>query len=408
LTARFTQRFEDRIGELCREMTVVRVAELHHLGWDQVWRMELNYMRRLLERHPPSEHLRAIGIDEFSVRKGHRYRIVVADLDQRRPIWVGGEGRTEDDLHRFFGQMGPARCGTIALAVMDMWKPFRNATLKNVPDAQIIYDKFHVMRHLSDALDRVRRSEYKRVNDKERKFIKGQRYTLLSHKANLDPEGRRALRTLLKANKRLHKAYLLKESFGQLWDYKNPLWARRFFENWKAQLRWQRLEPFEKFTAMIERHWDGIVSYCDPEHKVSLGFMEGLINKIRVIQRRAYGITNEEYLMLKVITSYIKEPKSPDLCTTIPEDPGKKNTGREAISAEGSGRASSVRVPSSSPSGSLPRRHGPSAPPGWTFGNFTRPSGSSRPCSAGIAAEAWKRSSPARRSARPAGSATAW
>ena len=310
-SARFTQRFEDRIGELCREMTVVRVAELHHLGWDQVWRMELNYMRRLLERHPPSEHLRAIGIDEFSVRKGHRYRIVVADLDQRRPIWVGGEGRTEDDLHRFFGQMGPARCGTIALAVMDMWKPFRNATLKNVPDAQIIYDKFHVMRHLADALDRVRRSEYKRVNDKERKFIKGQRYTLLSHKANLDPEGRRALRTLLKANKRLHKAYLLKESFGQLWDYKNPLWARRFFENWKAQLRWQRLEPFEKFTAMIERHWDGIISYCDPDHKVSLGFMEGLINKIRVIQRRAYGITNEEYLMLKVITSYIKEPKSP-------------------------------------------------------------------------------------------------
>lgn len=309
-SARFTQRFEDRIGELCREMSVTRVAELNNLSWDQVWRMEKSYMRRLLERHPPSEHLRAIGIDEISVRKGHTYVIVVADLDQRRPIWLGGQGRTEEDLQRFFDQMGSQRCKSIELAVMDMWKAFRNATLKNAPDAQIVYDKFHVMRHLSDALDQVRRSEYKRVNDKERKFIKGQRYTLLSHKANLDLEGRRSLRTLLKANKRLHKAYLLKESFGQLWDYKNPLWARRFFENWKSQLRWQRLTSFEKFAAMIERHWDGIASYCHPDHKVSLGFMEGVNNKIRVIQRRAYGIKDQEYLMLKVITSFIKEPKS--------------------------------------------------------------------------------------------------
>lgn len=309
-SARFTQRFEDRIGELCREMTVTRVAELHQLSWDQVWRMEKSHMRRLLEQHPPSEQLRAIGVDEISIRKGHSYAIVVADLDQRRPIWLGGQGRTEEDLQSFFDQMGPERCQGIELAVMDMWKAFRNATLKNAPGAQIVYDKFHVMRHLSDALDQVRRNEYKRVNDKERKFIKGQRYTLLSHKANLDLEGRRSLRTLLKANKRLHKAYLLKESFGQLWDYKNPVWARRFFENWKSQLRWQRLKSFEKFAAMIERHWDGIVSYCHPDHKVSLGFMEGLNNKIRVIQRRAYGIKDQEYLMLKVITSFIKEPKS--------------------------------------------------------------------------------------------------
>jgi transposase len=307
-SARFTQRFEDRIGELCREMTVKRVAELNNLSWDQVWRMEKCYMRRLLEKHPASKQLRAIGIDEVSIRKGHTYAIVVADLDQRRPIWLGGQGRTEQDLQLFFDSMGTERCNTIELAVMDMWKPFRKATLKHAQKAQIVYDKFHIMRHLANALDQVRRSEYKRVNEKERRFIKGQRYTLLSHKANLDIEGRRALRILLKANKRLNKAYLLKESFGQLWDYNNPAWARKFFVNWKSQLRWQRLKPFEKFAAMIERHWDGIISYCHSDHKVSLGFMEGLNNKIRVIQRRAYGIKDQEYLMLKVITSFIKEP----------------------------------------------------------------------------------------------------
>lgn len=309
-SGRFTQRFEDRIGQLCREMTIKRVAELNNLSWDQVCRMEKSYMRRLLEGQPPSAQLRTIGVDEISIRKGHTYAIVVADLDQKRPIWLGGQGRSEEDLQRFFDAMGPERCKTIELAVMDMWKPFRKATIQHAPNAQIVYDKFHILRHLADALDQVRRSEYKRVNEKERRFIKGQRYTLLSHKANLDIEGRRALGLLLKANTRLHKAYLLKESFGQLWEYNNPTWARKFFESWKSQLRWQRLKPFEKFAKMIEHHWDGIVSYCRPDHKVSLGFMEGLNNKIRVIQRRAYGIKDQEYLMLKVITSFIKEPKA--------------------------------------------------------------------------------------------------
>jgi len=250
----------------------------------------------------------AIGIDEIFIRKRHRYAIVVADLVQQRPIWLGGQGRTEHDMQLFFDAMGIERYKTIRLAVMDMWKPFRNVTLRQAPQAQIVFDKFHVMKHLTDALDMVRRSEYKRVNEKERRFIKGQRYTLLSHKANLDIDGRRPLRILLKANKRLNKAYILKESFGQLWDYNNPTWARKFFENWKAQLRWQRLEHLEKFAAMIERHRDGVISYCQPENKVSLGFMEGLNNKIRVIQRRSYGIKDQEYLMLKVITSFIDDP----------------------------------------------------------------------------------------------------
>jgi len=293
-------------------MSIKRVAELYHLGWAQVQRMEMACMNRLMARHPMPETLRAIGVDEISIRKGHTYQIVIADLDQRRPIWIGGEGRKEEDLNRFYSEIGPKRCATIWLAVMDMWKAFRNSTKSHALEARIVFDKFHVLRHLSDALDHVRRQEYKRVNDKERKYIKGQRYTLLSHKANLDTDGRRSLKVLLKANRRLHKAYLLKESFGQLWDYDNPTWAHKFFENWKSQLRWQRLKPFEEFAAMIERHWDGIASYCHPDNKVSLGFMEGLNNKIRVIQRRAYGIKDQEYLRLKVLTSYL-----PD----VPNDP---------------------------------------------------------------------------------------
>jgi transposase len=104
------------------------------------------------------------------------------------------------------------------------------------------------------------------------------------------------------ANRRLNTAYVLKESFGQLWSYEREGWARRFFENWRASLKWQRLTPYEKFAAMIDRHWDGIAAYCRPENKVSLGFVEGLNNKIRVIQRRAYGLRDEDYLRLKILT----------------------------------------------------------------------------------------------------------
>ena len=98
-----------------------------------------------------------------------------------------------------------------------------------------MFDKFQILKHPSDDLDEVRRREYKSVGEKDRTCIKGQRYALLSHQANLDEEGRPSLRLLLKANKRLHKAYLLKEAFGLLWDYNNPTWSRKFFENWKAQ-----------------------------------------------------------------------------------------------------------------------------------------------------------------------------
>ena len=292
---------------MARQMPLTEVAELNQISWDQAWRMELEYMRALMAKQALYDRLRVIGVDEISIRKGHTYRIVVADLDAQRPIWIGGTGRTEEDMDLFFAEIGVERSQKIKLAVMDMWKAFRNSTGENAKQARIVFDKFHVLRHLSMALDDVRRQEYKRVSEKERRFIKGQRYTLLSHKANLDTDGRRSLKMLLQANKRLHKAYLLKEAFGQLWDYSYPAAARTFFENWKAQLRWQKLEPYEKFAAMIERHWDGIVSYCHPDNKVSLGFMEGLNNKIRVIQRRAYGIKSDEYLRLKVLTSFIKD-----------------------------------------------------------------------------------------------------
>lgn len=298
---RYTKRFAYYVGRRCRQASIRDVAQELKLDWDTVKTLEKQYMQAQLARagRPGPQ---AIGIDEISIRKGHSYRIVVSDLVRKRAIWFGGQDRSETGMAQFYDWLGPKKSHKIRLAVMDMWKPFRNVTKDKAPQAAILFDKFHIMRHLGEALDKVRKAEYARLSGKDRRFIKGQKYTLLSRHENLTLEGKRSLKLLLAANKRLNTAYLLKETFGQLWDYRHEGWARRFFDNWRASLKWQRLKPYERFADMIERHWDGIAAYCKPENKVSLGFVEGLNNKIRVCQRRAYGLRDEQYLRLKILT----------------------------------------------------------------------------------------------------------
>jgi len=302
----YTKRFAWHIGRRCRQATISDVAKEFRLDWQTVKALDKQYMAEQVRRAGlPGPQV--IGIDEISIRKGHSYRIVVSDLLRKRPIWFGGADRSEASMATFYEMLGARKSEGIRLAVMDMCRPFRSATQAHAKNAAILFDKFHVMRHLGDALDTVRKAEYARLSGKDRSYIKGQKYTLLSSRENLSLDGRDALARLLAANKRLNTAYLLKERFGQLWDYRSEAWARKFFEQWKSSLRWQRLPSFVKFAEMIERHWDGIAAYCRPENKVSLGFVEGLNNKIRVIQRRAYGLRDEEYLRLKVLTCMLPE-----------------------------------------------------------------------------------------------------
>ena len=237
----YTKRFAFYVGRRCRAGSIKDVARELRLDWHTVKELEKQYMNEQLRRlGQPGPQV--IGIDEISIRKGHTYRIVVSDLLRLRPIWFGGKDRSEESMALFYESLGARKRKGIYLAVMDMWKPFRNAAKMHIPQARILFDKFHVIGHLGKALDEVRKSEYARLTGKNRQFIKGQKYTLLSNRENLTLEGRRALAKLLKANQRLNVAYLLKESFDRLWDYEREAWARRFFENWKSALKWQRLQ----------------------------------------------------------------------------------------------------------------------------------------------------------------------
>jgi hypothetical protein len=174
----YTKRFAHYVGRRCRSTTIKELAKELHLDWDTVKILEKQYMRaQLAKAGTPGP--KAIGIDEISIRKGHTYRIVVSDLLRRRPIWFGGEDRSEKSMAMFYQQLGEKKSRGIRLAVMDMWKPFRNMTNEHAPQAAILFDKFHVMRHLGEALDKVRKAEYARLSGRDRSFICPKWYSTL-------------------------------------------------------------------------------------------------------------------------------------------------------------------------------------------------------------------------------------
>ena len=298
----YTKRFAYYVGRRCREATIKDVAKELALDWHTVKELDKQYMEAQLER-AGTPGPRVIGIDEISIRKGHTYRIVVSDLMRGRPIWFGGDGPLRGEhgpvlrLARREEELAHSPCRHGHVEAVSHWRRRRMRRRPRFCSTSSTSCAIWARRWI-----RFASSEYARLAGRDRRYIKGQKYTLLSRRENLTLDGKKALKTLLAANKRLNTAYLLKESFGQLWSYEREGWARRFFENWRASLKWQRLKPYEKFAEMIDRHWDGIAAYCKPENKVSLGFVEGLNNKIRVIQRRAYGLRDEEYLRLKILT----------------------------------------------------------------------------------------------------------
>lgn len=201
---RYTRRFAFEVGRRCVRSSIKDIARELHLDWHTVKHLEKEYMREQLQR-AGNPIPRVIGIDEVSIAKGQTYRITVSDLKRKRPIWFGGKDRSETSMDEFYTWLGPKRREMIRLAVMDMWQPFFDSTRKHAPQVAILYDKFHVLRHLSGALDEVRRSEYARLESKRtRRFIKGQRYNLLSHWANLAYRSRTALKLLFNANRRLN------------------------------------------------------------------------------------------------------------------------------------------------------------------------------------------------------------
>jgi len=294
--APFSKRFEEAVGLACESAAGRRVGRQFGLASSTVRAIDVRYLSGWSEgRRKPA--LRQMGVDEIYLGKKQKFLTVVSNLETGEPLWLGRE-RKKQTLDEFFEEhLSGFQRSAIRAACVDMWEPFRQSLEQWVPECRIVYDKFHILQHASRAVDEVRRAEFFRKGGAARDLVRGKRWLLLSSWLNLDRGKRRQLNALFALNRRILKAYLLKESLSHLWDYSYEGAMLRYLQKWIEQLRWQRLKPMEKLAHMLLDHLEGILNYC--RTKVPMGVVEAINGNIKALLRRGRGYRDMNYLLLK-------------------------------------------------------------------------------------------------------------
>jgi transposase len=294
--APFSKRFEEAVGLACESAAVRRVARQFGLASSTVRAIDLRYLQRwAAARRKPA--LRQMGVDEIYLGKKQKFLTVVSNLQTGEPLWFGWE-RKKATLDEFFQtQLSAFQRGAIQAACVDMHEPYRVSLEQWAPKCRLIYDKFHVMQHANEAVSEVRKAEFFRKGGAARELIKGKHWLLLTRWVHLSTDKKRQLNTLFALNRRVMKAYLLKESLDRLWSYTYEGAMLRYLQSWIDQLRWQRLKPMEKLARMLLNHLEGILNYC--RTKVPLGVVEAINGNIKALLRRGRGYRDLDYLLLK-------------------------------------------------------------------------------------------------------------
>ena len=294
--APFSKRFEEAVGQACESASARRVAKRFGLAESTVRAIDLRYLERWsASRRKPA--LRQMGVDEIFLGKRTKFVTVVSNLETGEPLWFGRE-RKKETLDEFFrSQLSVRQRLRIAAACVDMWEPFKTSIQEWAPKCAIVYDKFHIMQHANLAVDEVRRAEFFRKGGAMREIVKGKRWLLLTRWVNLPEAKRGQLNQLFSLNRKMLKAYLLKESLDRLWNYVYEGSMKKYLNAWLRQLLWQRLPAFEKLANMLVTHLDGILNYC--RVKVRFGVVEAINGNIKALTRRGRGYKNLRYLLLK-------------------------------------------------------------------------------------------------------------
>lgn len=291
--SRFTRDFEELTAYLAQRMDKTAVTKLLGISWRTVGAI---VERIVAERLDPArlDGLTIIGVDELSFRRNHNYVTVVVDHLRSRVIWVG-EGKSSEALGAFFTALGTERAKQLTHVTMDMSAAFINAVNTHAPQAQKVFDRFHVQKLASEAVDEVRRAEVRAVaGTAAATALKHSRWALLKNPWNLRQRQGEKLAEVQRTNKRLYRAYLLKESLAQGLDYRQVGRAERHLEKWIAWAKRSKLKPFIKLAGTIKRLKNGILAYV--ETGLSNGFTEGMNNKTRLITRRSYGFHGAQAL----------------------------------------------------------------------------------------------------------------
>jgi transposase len=293
---RLTAAFACYLATWARILPWLEVARLFQCAWGTVSSAVDFVVKYGLENRDLSG-ITHIGIDEISRKRGHQYLTNVYDLQTKRLIW-SGEGRSEGTLKQFFNFLGEERASQLQGICCDIWRPYIKVIEKEAPNAVLVFDKFHIIRHLMNAVDQVRRDEIQEKGKTHKELMKHTRYIWLKNPWNLTDKQTSRLSTLERLNLKINRAYLLKEAFRNFWSYSKPGWASKYLKKWFWWATHSRLKPMRDFAWLIRRHEKNILSYFKvPIHN---GSVEGLNNKAKVISHKAYGFRSAKNYILNL------------------------------------------------------------------------------------------------------------
>ena len=292
--SRYTNRFVEYVADLCKTMSLVDVSKAAHIDWKTAKRIDLLELEKMvtsLEKVNPT----GIGIDEIAYEKGHKYLTVVREIGGG-VIWIG-KGRKKETLNQFFRELGKKKCNKITIAVIDMWKPFIKSIRENT-NAEIVFDKFHVIKKINEAVDKIRKKEFAKASEDERIRMKRKRFLILKRGENLSKDQKDSLEELMAKNTNLY-AYLLKEQVSEVFEEIDLESGISRLRKWIENVKKIGIDAFTKVLEMMESHWEGIINYF--KHHLTNAASEGFNRKINIIRRRACGFRDLHYFQLKIL-----------------------------------------------------------------------------------------------------------
>ena len=305
----YTKRFCCLISGLCRYMTISAVAKHFNLRWETVKNMDKQHLQDTLPALDPTKLfcLKYLGVDEVARAKGHDYMTVVYNLESGQLIWVH-EGRTAEIFSLFLKQLPEATKQGILAVAMDMGPAYQKAVNDSLPNADIIFDRFHVMQNYSRAIDNQRRIEFRKADKSGKELITGTRYLLLRNADKLTEDQQDKLKKLLTENENINSIYILKEQLQALWKNKTYETMENAIENWCQIADQTNMVYIKKFAKSLRRYKKGICNYA--KHPLTTARIEAGNVGIGLIRKRARGIRDTEYFKLKIRQLSVTETES--------------------------------------------------------------------------------------------------
>jgi transposase len=287
--SRITYRLEWRLCALCQIMTQKAAAEILKMAPSTL----SDQLHRIITRVRDGHKIRGVttlGVDEISFLKGRKFATLAYDLDRSHVLWVG-RGKGRETIDRFFNEcLSKGQKARILWASCDMSRAYTEAIKHHCPNATLVIDRFHVVKALNQAVDEVRKDEWRALDTDGRKAIKGLRWLLSMHSSNRTKGHTRFLNSLRNSNRRIHRAWVLKDEFERIWNYSYRASAEKFLKRWITAALRSRIPSLRQFVGTVRNHFDNIVAFTDRNLTNAVG--EGLNRIVKIVKNRASGYRN--------------------------------------------------------------------------------------------------------------------